>query len=804
MTVITSTSTVVPSKPTPSGLLWLSESDQMAQWTHAPLVYIYRHNNNNTIPFVMETMRNSLSEALVHYYPLAGRLHWIEGGRLELDCNAMGAQLLEAYSEAKLDELGDFAPTDTVQDLSQRLKVFLVYRGPTGSVPWTAVGFVFLELLNLVSSSSSLSSSLATAGAAADRFSVTEFAVDRWTTRRGPLGGVEDQLSSTFSGLWLMLRVWELKNALMDLQSVRDDIEEATLCIDTSISRVAELVKECRETTGVVSTSTVAFLMVANDSQVMRVVGRVSLRACKMMLSRDTLEKMICQLFEAKVARNFFTIMLIKHIADEVAVESVDNVTADFDDEVAADAACNVTADFVDEVAADAACDVTADFVDESSSRCCSKLMLLMTDSAVSSGMRAADHPLQVWDPLAVGNQAPRTFMSDRRCVHRGVGHARIVVDSQIQLHGGVFHMASRWMVLPWMLNHHRELPQQNELQSGRRGRNLQLCGLPRSTKEHMIRSFHGLDCFYGKFHFRRLGCRRLKYSDFTDLVVVILGLLSYGMKNSASVDLVVVLRKIHLVFHRLFHGLGCRPMESFVSVDLVVVLRKILVSSAIDLIVVLMESFGFRMDLVVVLRKDSVFHMDLIVVLHLWKIFHDLVVVHGLHGFVVLWKFLVGLGVDDAVHVSEEIDEVGITGESLMRRHPILTPSSTFGLSTGLWCPSVIFWVPNDCSPYLSRLSAGHSDFTKGFKLSIGLGGPMLSLLGSVLAAMDESSLEDMAQCLFGKRIADEIKALQHQIALLQDSLAELTAYQDEMMSTGRMVLRSERSGSFLDSLPD
>ena len=109
-------------------------------------------------------------------------------------------------------------------------------------------------------------------------------------------------------------------------------------------------------------------------------------------------------------------------------------------------------------------------------------------------------------------------------------------------------------------------------------------------------------------------------------------------------------------------------------------------------------------------------------------------------------------------------------------------------------------FWVPNDCSPYLSRLSARHSDFTKGFKLSIGLSGPMMSLLGSVMAAMDESSLEDMtktqilawrsviqdlmdvgfdlgfmmerlrqmAQCLFGKRLTDEIKALQHQIALL------------------------------------
>jgi ABC-type Na+ efflux pump permease subunit len=58
-------------------------------------------------------------------------------------------------------------------------------------------------------------------------------------------------------------------------------------------------------------------------------------------------------------------LLQIKHIDDEVAVESVDHVTTDFDDEVAADAACDVTADFVDEVAADAACDVTADFVDE-------------------------------------------------------------------------------------------------------------------------------------------------------------------------------------------------------------------------------------------------------------------------------------------------------------------------------------------------------------------------------------------------------------------------------------------------------
>uniref|UniRef100_A0A2N9GN09 Aminotransferase-like plant mobile domain-containing protein n=1 Tax=Fagus sylvatica TaxID=28930 RepID=A0A2N9GN09_FAGSY len=228
----------------------------------------------------------------------------------------------------------------------------------------------------------------------------------------------------------------------------------------------------------------------------------------------------------------------------------------------------------------------------------------------------------------------------------------------------------------------------------------------------------------------------------------------------------------------------------------------------------------------------------------------------------------LENIGADDAVHVSEEIDEVGITGEVTVvspPRRPTIEVGSSIDVSSlssevaaflrefdarapnphpeqffwsfnGPLVPFGDFWVPNDCSPYLSRLSAGHSDFTKGFKLSIGLGGPMMSLLGSVLAAMDESSLEDvtktqilawrsviqdlmdvgfdlgfmmerlrqMAQCVFGKRLTDEIKALQHQIALLQDSLAKLTAYQDAMMSTGEVVPRSERGGSFLDSLLD
>uniref|UniRef100_A0A2N9EYH0 Aminotransferase-like plant mobile domain-containing protein n=1 Tax=Fagus sylvatica TaxID=28930 RepID=A0A2N9EYH0_FAGSY len=198
----------------------------------------------------------------------------------------------------------------------------------------------------------------------------------------------------------------------------------------------------------------------------------------------------------------------------------------------------------------------------------------------------------------------------------------------------------------------------------------------------------------------------------------------------------------------------------------------------------------------------------------------------------------LENIGVDDAVHVSEEIDEVGITGEVTVvspPRRPTVEAGSSVSVG-GLSSEVAAFLREFDARAPNPHPEQFFCDFTKGFKLSIGLGGPMMSLLGSVLAAMDESSLEDvtktqilawrsviqdlmdvgfdlgfmmerlrqMAQRLFGKRLADEIKALQHQIALLQDSLAELTAYQDAMMSTGGVVPRSERGGSFLDSLLD
>ncbi|XP_022925232.1 spermidine hydroxycinnamoyl transferase-like [Cucurbita moschata] len=112
---IHSSSTVIPSHPTPTGAFSVSECDQYRAWTHLPSVYVYKSPAAEVI--IVESLKTSLSQILVPFYPLAGRLHWLPGGRLELDCCAAGALFVEASTNAKLEDYGDFAPSDAVREL---------------------------------------------------------------------------------------------------------------------------------------------------------------------------------------------------------------------------------------------------------------------------------------------------------------------------------------------------------------------------------------------------------------------------------------------------------------------------------------------------------------------------------------------------------------------------------------------------------------------------------------------------------------------------------------------------------------
>uniref|UniRef100_A0A803MEX0 Uncharacterized protein n=1 Tax=Chenopodium quinoa TaxID=63459 RepID=A0A803MEX0_CHEQI len=105
--------TVKPAEPTWNGLLPLSILDHISVMTHAYVVYFYDKPIQNNLCVtstnkIVETLKNSLSRVLVPYYPLAGRLGWIGGGRFKLECNALGAELIEVESTMKISDFGDF------------------------------------------------------------------------------------------------------------------------------------------------------------------------------------------------------------------------------------------------------------------------------------------------------------------------------------------------------------------------------------------------------------------------------------------------------------------------------------------------------------------------------------------------------------------------------------------------------------------------------------------------------------------------------------------------------------------------
>ncbi|KAA8522841.1 hypothetical protein F0562_009264 [Nyssa sinensis] len=86
-------------------LLPVSDCDQVNALNHVLSIYFYRPTSSFSIASAIGILRNSLSQALVHFYQLAGRLHWTgNGGRLGLECNAMGALLYQAETNAKIDD----------------------------------------------------------------------------------------------------------------------------------------------------------------------------------------------------------------------------------------------------------------------------------------------------------------------------------------------------------------------------------------------------------------------------------------------------------------------------------------------------------------------------------------------------------------------------------------------------------------------------------------------------------------------------------------------------------------------------
>ncbi|XP_004297519.1 PREDICTED: omega-hydroxypalmitate O-feruloyl transferase-like [Fragaria vesca subsp. vesca] len=105
---------VPPAAETEKGLYFLSNLDQNIAVVVRTLYYYKSDSKGNED--VVEVMKKALSDVLVHYYPLAGRLSISTEGKLIVDCTGDGAVFVEAEANCEMKEVGDITKPDPVTD----------------------------------------------------------------------------------------------------------------------------------------------------------------------------------------------------------------------------------------------------------------------------------------------------------------------------------------------------------------------------------------------------------------------------------------------------------------------------------------------------------------------------------------------------------------------------------------------------------------------------------------------------------------------------------------------------------------
>uniref|UniRef100_A0A0D3HAH3 Uncharacterized protein n=1 Tax=Oryza barthii TaxID=65489 RepID=A0A0D3HAH3_9ORYZ len=101
---------VAPSRPTPHETKLLSDLDDFRNhYEYTPLVAFFRSSGSgNDVPSPPTmTIRTAIGEALVYYYPLAGRLRELPCGKLVVDCTEEGVVFVAAEADLRLADLGE-------------------------------------------------------------------------------------------------------------------------------------------------------------------------------------------------------------------------------------------------------------------------------------------------------------------------------------------------------------------------------------------------------------------------------------------------------------------------------------------------------------------------------------------------------------------------------------------------------------------------------------------------------------------------------------------------------------------------
>lgn len=137
MATVKATHTVQPAGATPEEIMYLNACDQIKDISHTPTIYFYKHSAVLDEIDAVSHLKDSLSKALVPFYPFAGRLSLAAegGGRVELHCNGQGVPIFEAESEEAVEDFGDFCPSPAMQAFIPSVD----YTTPIGEIPMVIV-----------------------------------------------------------------------------------------------------------------------------------------------------------------------------------------------------------------------------------------------------------------------------------------------------------------------------------------------------------------------------------------------------------------------------------------------------------------------------------------------------------------------------------------------------------------------------------------------------------------------------------------------------------------------------------------
>ncbi|KAL4199296.1 hypothetical protein AMTRI_Chr03g144220 [Amborella trichopoda] len=99
---------VTPSRPTPYEIKPLSDIDDQEGFRfQIPVIQFYRKDPKMDGRDPARVVRDALSEALVYYYPFAGRLIEGENKKLSVECSGEGVLFVEGDADVSLEEFGD-------------------------------------------------------------------------------------------------------------------------------------------------------------------------------------------------------------------------------------------------------------------------------------------------------------------------------------------------------------------------------------------------------------------------------------------------------------------------------------------------------------------------------------------------------------------------------------------------------------------------------------------------------------------------------------------------------------------------